>query len=345
MKTILVTGSNGFLGEEIIKNLCHKYKVLALDKDDQISISNTANIKILKNNINELSKLENVFQNHEIDTVIHCAAEILDAEDPNEVWRTNYHGTKNLLDLSEKYDVKKFIFTSTFSIFEKSYISAIDENELPSAIVDYGKSKYAAENLILRHSYNNDVVIFRCPVIVGKKRLDKLCLLFEMVRKNISLWSIGSGMNKIHFIYSSDLIDAMKLSMTLKGKHLFNIGSDNVKSINIVFQKLIDHAQSGTKIRKIPQLIGTYCIKLVYLLGLVSLGPYHQRMLISNLVLDTNRIKKKLNWAPKYTNEDMLIECYDYYISTIGQSKDFSSSKKIPNLKILKILGYLDKIL
>jgi|TARA_B110000503_G_scaffold111963_1_gene167731 UDP-glucose 4-epimerase len=345
METILVTGSNGFLGEEVINSLCDGYNVLALDKNDQVFFSSNANITKLKNNINELSKLEDIFQNRKIDIVIHCAAEILDAEDSNEVWKTNYHGTKNLLDLSEKYDVKKFIFTSTFSIFEKSYISSIDENELPSAIVDYGKSKYAAENLILRHSYNNDVVIFRCPVIIGKKRLDKLCLLFEMVHKNISLWLIGSGMNKIHFIYSSDLISAIKLSMRLRGKHLFNIGSDNVKSLNVVFQKLIDHAKSNTKIRKIPQLFGIFCINLAFLLKIVSLGPYHQRMLVSNLVLNTDRIKKKLNWAPKYSNEDMLMECYDHYISTIGQAKDVSSSKKIPNLKILKILRFLDKFI
>ena len=173
--------------------------------------------------------------------MIHCAAEILDEKDSNEVWNTNYNGTKNLLDLCEKFKVEKFIFTSTFSIFEKNYDSPIDEKEPSSAIVEYGKSKYAAENLILSHPFSGDVVIFRCPVIIGKKRLDKLALLFEMVYQNLNIWLIGEGKNKIHFIYSLDLITAIEKSLLLKGKYLFNIGSENVKSIYDVFNQLLEN--------------------------------------------------------------------------------------------------------
>ena len=84
------------------------------------------------------------------------------------------------------------------------------------------------------------MVIFRCPVVIGRKRLDKLALLFEMVRQKTNIWLIGDGSNKIHFIYSLDLLKAINLSLDLNGKNLFNIGSDNVNSIREVFQKLLN---------------------------------------------------------------------------------------------------------
>ena len=194
----------------------------------------------------------------------------------------------------------------------------------------------------MSHTYNGDVTIFRCPVIIGRKRLDKLALLFEMVRQKTNIWLIGNGSNKIHFIYSLDLIDAINLSLDLRGKNLFNIGSDNVKSISYIFQKLLNHANSNKKIKNFPTFFGLLILKLLNILNFVNLGPYHQRMLVSNCVLNTDRIKKKINWFPKYTNEQMLIECYDYYLATLENLKENSSSKKLPNLTLIKILNFFN---
>ena len=79
-------------------------------------------------------------------------------------------------------------------------------------------------------------------------------------------------------------------------------------------------------------------LKVLYLFKFISLGQYHQRMLTANLVLDTSRIKRKLDWKPTLTNEQVLIECYKYYIKNKDKKKETSSSKKIPRLTIIKIL-------
>ncbi len=338
---ILITGSNGFLGEEVANFFARDNIIIALDKDPSINFINEKNIIKYQADIRDYKTIDNIFKKEKVNIIIHCAAEILDEKNVNIIWDTNYQGTKNLLDLSEKYNVEKFIFTSTFSIFEKNYTSLIDEEEKPTAIVHYGKSKFAAENLILKHSYSGDIVIFRCPVIIGKKRLDKLALLFEMVRENIDIWLIGNGENKIHFIYSLDLINAINLSISLKGKHLFNIGSDHVNTISTIFQKLLDHSGSKRKIKKFPKNLGILILKILNILGLVSLGPYHQRMLVSNCVLKIDKIKEVLKWKPEYTNEEMLIECYDHYLSNLNNQKENTSSKKLPNLKAIKIIKLL----
>ena len=335
---ILITGSNGFLGEEVVNFFAKDNLIVALDKNSPINFLNEKNVIKYQADIRDFKKIESIFQKEKINIVIHCAAEILDEKNTDIIWETNYQGTKNLLDLAEKNNVEKFIFTSTFSIFEKNYTSPIDEEELPSAVVQYGKSKYAAENLILKHTYRGDIVIFRCPVIIGKKRLDKLALLFEMVRQNLDIWLVGDGENKIHFIYSLDLINAINLSILLKGKHLFNVGSEKVNKLSVIFQKLLNHSGSKRKIKKFPKILGILILKILNIFGQVSLGPYHQRMLVSNCVLKIDKIKSTLNWYPKYTNGEMLIDCYDHYVSTINTERENTSSKKLPNLKVIKIL-------
>ena len=160
MKKILLTGSNGFLGEEIISELREDYELILIDKDEN-HLKNLGSKSIFyKIDIRSKNELIKVFQNHKIDIILHCAAELLDEKNADKVWQTNYNGTNNILDLADEFKIEKFIFTSTFSLFEKNYDVPINEKELPSAIVDYGRSKYAAENLILRHNYSGDVVIF-----------------------------------------------------------------------------------------------------------------------------------------------------------------------------------------
>jgi nucleoside-diphosphate-sugar epimerase len=100
-KNILITGSSGFLGEELVNYFSKNNKIFALDKEKPIIFDgNISNINNFVSDIRDKVKLEKIFKNNKIDIIIHCAAEILDEKDPNEVWKTNYNGTKNLLDFA-----------------------------------------------------------------------------------------------------------------------------------------------------------------------------------------------------------------------------------------------------
>ena len=123
---ILITGVNGFLGEEISKYFLSKknFKIIGSDISPKITIFLhkmwlTKDFEILENNIKEIKP----------DAIIHCAAKIFEERNKQKIWELNYYSTKKLYDLSKKYKVKKFIFISTFSIFEKNYNYFVSENE------------------------------------------------------------------------------------------------------------------------------------------------------------------------------------------------------------------------
>ena len=97
-----------------------KNNIYALDKENPIIFQgNTNNIKSFVCDIRNKDKLSKIFKENSIDIIIHCAAEILDEKDTNEVWKTNYHGTKNLLDLAEHYKVSKFVLPLRFQFLKK----------------------------------------------------------------------------------------------------------------------------------------------------------------------------------------------------------------------------------
>ena len=110
---ILVVGANGFLGSKLSQTL--KKKKLSYIKIDQ-SLSNKEKV-----DINIYSELENIFKKNKIKIVINCACEPATSKEKKNIIKTNVGGNKNLIDLSVKYKVKKFIFFSTSAIWVKDY--------------------------------------------------------------------------------------------------------------------------------------------------------------------------------------------------------------------------------
>ena len=83
-KKILITGSSGFLGEEIVNFFSKNNNIYALDKENPIIFhGNTNNITSFVCDIRNKDKLSKIFKENSIDIIIHCAAEILDEKDTN----------------------------------------------------------------------------------------------------------------------------------------------------------------------------------------------------------------------------------------------------------------------
>ena len=181
---ILITGVNGFLGEELSKFFLTKknFKIIGSDispkkntKFSFIKCDLTKDFEILENNIKEIKP----------DAIIHCAAKIFEERNKQKIWELNYYSTKKLYDLSKKYKkVKKFIFISTFFIFEKNYNYFVSENEKPSCINEYGKSKVASENYIKKRK-KYKILYLKCPIIMSKKY--RISILSDLIKDNFNI--------------------------------------------------------------------------------------------------------------------------------------------------------------
>lgn len=148
MKKILVTGSSGQLGREIVKQLRLKhYETVGID----IIESETTDFLI---DIRDKKQINKVIKG--IDAIIHTAAihgKHYELKFPREAFiKTNINGTFNLLNTCVENGINKFIYTSTTSIYGKSMESAheavwVDETLPPNPRDIYDITKLTAELL------------------------------------------------------------------------------------------------------------------------------------------------------------------------------------------------------
>ncbi len=136
----------------------------------------------------------------------------------------------------------------------------------------------------------------------------------------------------------------MKSALDYDKTDIFNIGSDNVKTFNEIYEYVIKKAGSKSKLFHFPKWIMIACMKLAYLLRMSPLGPYQYKMISSSFVFDTSKIKEKLNFKPTLTNEEMLYRSYMYYHKNrkeIEGRKDVSAHKKNAKMGVIRILKWM----
>jgi UDP-glucose 4-epimerase len=148
MKTILVTGSSGQLGKAIVTLLRNKnYEVVGIDV-----IPSSTTDKLI--DIRDGKEVNNITIG--IDAIIHTAAihgKHYELNYPREEFiKTNIDGTFNLLNASVLNGIKKFLYTSTTSIYGKSMVNEkqavwVDETLMPNPRDIYDITKLTAELL------------------------------------------------------------------------------------------------------------------------------------------------------------------------------------------------------
>ncbi len=330
----LITGSQGFIGKILVNKLRNTNKLLLIDKKNNLSKQKN----FYKINLLDSASLDKLFKNNRITNIIHLASEIFD--DDKNVYNYNTTTSKNLILIAKKYKVKNFIFTSTFSIYEKNYSKSISESEPPTAENLYGKSKFNVEKIIKKSGLKN-FTILRVPIVVGKSRSHRIGILFEMIRNNFPLILIGDGKNRIQFIPVDDLITIIQKCLKIKGKNIFNVGVKKSYTFRENLSYVINNSKSKSKILSINKFIGDFMINALIFFKLVDLNFYHKALLTKNIVLNTSKIENKLKFKSTKTSRDILFENYNYYIKNINKIKKIKSgSDKNPNLKIFNLFKF-----
>lgn len=314
MRTFLITGGSGFLGTIMTNYLLNKgYECVNIDLV-KTSIEAQPNYTSYQGDIRDLDCLEKIFSEYHFDAVFHFAAMLAhERKMIKDLWSSNVDGTKNIYDMCEKHGVPKIVFTSSNCLWGHSFDYEVPEDEVPSPIEVYGKSKVEGENILLKPSETVKAVIIRCPTIMDEGRLGLLAILYEFVDDNKKLWMVGNGENRYQFIYAKDLCRACELALDYDKSTVFNIGSDHVKSFNYKYQYVVDHSDSTSKLAHLPAGFAKAMMKLCYWLNISPLGPYQYNMISSSFIFDTRKIKKELGWEPTLMDEEMLLRSYDYF--------------------------------
>lgn len=339
----LVTGGAGFFGSIMKKVLLDRGDTVVsidLEPDGLMHEGFVA----YRGDINDNDLMEKIFASNKFDGIFHLAALLAHVKkDLPKLWRANVDGTANVLMFAEKYGVDHIVFTSSNCLWAKNFDNLVTEDEPPEPIEIYGRSKLEGEK-ILRASTQVKSVIFRCPTIMDEGRLGLLGILFAFIDENRKLWVVGDGGNHYQFIYAKDLAAACIKAMAYGETDVFNIGSDDVKTFNEVYQYVIDAGQSKSRIAHLPKNLTVLAMKICFALGISPLGPYQYKMITSNFVFDTSKIKMKLGWMPTKRNEEMMLAAYEYYHKNreeILHRKDVSAHSSVAKMGVIRLLKWI----
>lgn len=289
MKTLLLTGANGFLGQTIQARLKEEYQIITLGRGSENAI------------VCDLAKNRPpLFQ--EIDVVVHCAGKahvVPKSETEKEAFfQVNTLGTRHLLEGLEKAPKlpEQIIFISSVAVYGLDRGEAISEQAPLLGESPYAKSKIEAERALLEwgNRHKVQVLILRPPLIVGENAPGNLAALKKAIQKGYYVRISGNKARKSAVLAN----DIAGLIPNLQGKSgIYNL-SDGVHP---PFNEIEDHiARSlGKTIRwRIPLAVLKWVARIGNVMPGFPLNSQRLDKMTASLTFSDELARKELGWKP-----------------------------------------------
>lgn len=323
---ILITGGAGFIGSHVVRTFVRQLpqdQIVNLDAltyagnlENIADIEGASNYTFEKQDIQELQAMRGVFKRHNIEAVIHLAAEShvdRSISDPLIFVKTNVLGTTNLLQAAKEqwgddYSGKRFYHVSTDEVYGSLGDSGFFLEDTPyDPKSPYSASKASSDHFVRAwaHTYDFPVVISNCSNNYGPYQFpEKLIPLFiRNIMREKPLPVYGSGNNVRDWLYVKDHAEAI-LKVFQEGRlgETYNIGGHNEwKNIDLVnlLCKLMD--------RKLGRPDGTSAQLIEFVKD--RAGHDHR------YAIDASKIERELSWRPSVTFEEGLSQTIDWYLT------------------------------
>lgn len=335
----LVTGGSGFFGCMLIDTLAagnaHIRNFDLIPADDH-----PAGVEYFNGDIRNPAAVRAACEG--IDVIVHAVAQQPLSKDPALMRSVNIEGTRNLLAAAEAAKVGKTIFMSSTSIFGIPDELPIRRSTVARPVEPYGRTKVAAEAVCREYIARGlDVTLVRPRTILGHGRLGIFQMLFEWIREGSNVPVLGSGDAKFQFIHAKDLAAAVILAAKQSGPQVFNIGTDRFGTTRGMLEALCTHAATGSRVKSVPDVATRWLMAGLTNLRVSPLGTYHYLAYGKPSYFDISDATAELGWQPVYSNDEMLIESYDWYLAhrdEVMQSKWASPHKSGVSQGVLKFL-------
>lgn len=249
-------GASGFIGTRLIDFLqTGDYLVDNYDKNVSAKYAGLTTIVNITGQQEIASKLK------PCDYVILLAAEHKDDVTPTSLYYdVNIDGTRNVLNAMDKAGIKKIIFTSSVAVYGLNKVNP-DENSPVEPFNHYGKTKYAAEE-VLRKWYNKDpenrtLIIIRPTVVFGPNNRGNVYNLLAQIAHGKFLM-IGKGNNKKSMAYVDNIVGFIKycLDNSYTGYHLYNYADKPDLTTNALLKAVEQSLHKKLPPVRIPYFIG-----------------------------------------------------------------------------------------
>lgn len=328
---VLVTGGVGYIGSHtsiellengyevvIVDNLCNSDKIV-LDRIKEIAGKNP---KFYEIDITDKEKLDVVFKENKIDSVIHFAALKAVGESvqmPLEYYSNNLINTLVLLDLMKKYDVKKFVFSSSATVYGNPKTCPILEDFPLSVTNPYGRTKLMVEDILRDICYADntmDVAILRYFNPIGAHKSGKIGEEPNGIPNNIMPYitkvAVGQLPNVNVFGDDYDTIDGTGVRDYI---HVLDLANGHVKAL----EKLEENP--GLVTYNLGTGNGYSVLQLIEAVKKASGKDIPYKVTarregdIATCYANPSKAEKELGWKAKYELDEMCEDSWRWQIN------------------------------
>ncbi len=331
MKNILVTGGCGFIGSNFVRHFLKSVddcRLINLDKltyagnpENLRDIETDSRYRFVKGDICDPILIDTLFNEEQIDTVVHFAAEShvdRSISGPSEFIRTNINGTFTLLEAARKAWLStshlspvhaRFLHVSTDEVYGSLGETGLFCETTPfDPRSPYSASKAASDHLVSSyfHTYGLPTLITNCSNNYGPYHFpEKLIpLIINNALNGKELPVYGDGKNVRDWLYVVD--HCVAIMTALQNGELgetYNVGGNNEKQ-NI-------------------EIVTTVCDLLDEKVGLLPSGDARQSLIRyvtdrpghdRRYAIDASKIKDELGWEPSVTFEEGIRLTVDWYL-------------------------------
>lgn len=334
MRNVLVTGGAGFIGSNFVRYLLQvEPQVRVINLDALTYAGSRENLRDLPSgedrhifvhgDICDRPLVDSLFANHQIDTVVHFAAEShvdRSIHGPEAFVRTNVMGTFALLEAARRFwlgtdfpEPVRFHHVSTDEVFGTLAPEdpAFEENTPYAPRSPYAASKAASDHLVRAygHTYGLPYTITNCSNNYGPfqfpEKLIPLVILNALEGKPLPIY--GDGRQIRDWLHVEDHCDAI-WTVLVRGRigESYNVGGNNQPfNLTIVNEicEILDELKPDSPHAPHSRLI-----------RFVADRPGHDRRYDMN----TTKIEQELGWRPRHTLTTGLANTVNWYLQNAG---------------------------
>jgi UDP-glucose 4-epimerase len=241
VKSILITGSNGLIGHELVNNLKNEHEVYAISRSMKGNVDGIEYI-----NVNFSENWSEEILPKQIDVIYHLAQSEHFREFPSkslEIFNVNTSSTLKLLEYGRKAQCKQFIYASSGGVYGNAEKGFVEDEPLVNKgnLGFYLSTKFCSELLVENYNSFFDIVITRFFFVYGERQ-DKSMLiprLIENIKNGNEISLQGNEGIKINPIYVTDASNALSQMIALsKGNYKFNIGGNEILSLREICETI-----------------------------------------------------------------------------------------------------------